>query len=594
MSVINRCQNCKIGTSFCVYTKTEKMVNTFGKTINEVPADNCIIGKHDEYAIFPDTEELDIGLDTPLMKMRECEYRAPLDVETSNSNLYLWESLTTNVTTGDTFNIYETIGKAGSNNKTARRFDYDHPLYHIIDYNVPVNTSGIVRLNENCFMMGNKNFYLVSKNWVQDDGGEEAKKAIGIPRVRYCVGLYGTMDNKSGIIMHKSMKDWTGKVPTFKNYTNQKVNPWQTATYNLFIHDFHIIDEFITSVLFDVNIKQRLYEGFALIKKGEYINIRQLLLNNNVDQKLANTISNTISTKNPKLIYNNADGYRYNITKVKHLYFNILEGIIDIKFNKKVILANIVNFILNDTTLLNHTINANTKHSQYIKWYNSICDDLSIELQDEFHPNRIKFNEYTSDNGLKAAIDIIVDAIYVQKILDIKNVPETFKQMFKRYKEYIKNYNEDKDIFDIGAPILNIKEYLNIKDERTYKDFSKFLQHINIIKPLELKELWEQYCDSVFKNDCTLFWNYVEDMAFEHNMACQKLMMVHPGQDDFEPLDITPSDGPYFKIKQKRYYNKNDQYNEHKKLYNPMEDFDIDNMGYDENYNMFDLNEGEL
>jgi len=539
---VNRCQNCKIGTSFCVYTKTAEVKTENGYTYKDVPAMNCNIGNEDEYALYPDTVEADhvIG-DIPLLELRICEEDAGL-MDPFNSNKYLWESLTTNVTTGDTFDI------------PGRRFDHDHPLYHIIDYNVPINKSGIIRHDENCFIMGQgTNLSLLSKNWETDDFGE-AKKAIGIPKIRRCVGLYGTMDNNTGIIMHKSMKDWIRYIPTFKNYTKVKVVKYKSARFNIFTDKNTIVDQFVSSIIKNDTIKMRLYEAYALIKQNKYINIYGLLQNNGVKKEDIMLITNTISTKNPRLIYRNREGYRYNISKIKSLYFNIIEDKLQINYNKKEILANIVNYVLNDKELLNHRIK-NTNHTKYSEWYDLIKDDLDPEFADEIRPERMNLKTYSSDDKISDVIDIITDAIYNQNILDVKVLPQEFKDLYKYYKEYLNNFKDEPDVQDISAPIISFDKLLNkYISEEGYNIFCNIIKHVEYITPDLLKEMWEVFQDAYFINDAEIFWDFINELADNYDNAAMIIKELIDDETSFDIINISHEHPNYIKVKNKKYY----------------------------------------
>lgn len=570
MAEIDRCANCKIGTSFCVYSKTIAVKNMFGKELQIVPNNNCIIGLEDEYALWPDTELNYIADHTAVMKYRECEFNDPFSTDIFKSNLYLWESVSNNITTGDNYEI------------DGRRFEYDHPLYHIIDYNVPINKSGKVRLTENCHVMGIDDIHLVSAGWHEDDGGE-AKKAIGIPRVRKCVGLYGTYDPKTGMTMHKSMKDWTSRIRTFKNYTNVVVSKYTPAKYNLFIDDFKIIDEYVRSLVSNPVIVKRIYEAFDLIMKGKYLNVYKLLINNNVSNDTAKAITNNISTKDPASVYKNNEGYRYNIHKVEALYFNIVKDIIKIDIGKKEILANIVNFVLNDNELMNHVIGSTKKLNKYIEWYDSVVDTLDPEFADELHPKRQNFNEYNSDNFSDSAFRIIRHAIANEHLLTIDDLPNNFKIMRKNYLKYMAEYIEPNDILEIGAATLNLKEFLNPADDNIYNQFKRFVIHFDRIKPIEIKEIWEKFEYCYKNNDATAFWDYIEDEStsidldedtdiIDDKFNYQKLIELYTGEDIFDLESIEFTHGSYIRIRQKRYYDKRNQERELMKMLDPFEE----------------------
>ena len=583
---INRCLNCKIGTSFCVYTKTIDVISQYGKVYKDAPTDNCILGKTDEYAIFPDTEDSKYYPgDIPLLNARNCEADDIQGTDPFISNRYLYESITNNITTGDTFHILESISThvqrysvlekktvdVIAKNKVNKRYDYDHPLYHIIDYNVPLNTSGVVGLDEKCFVMGTNDISLESKNWAKDDFGE-AKKSIGIPKIRQCFGLYGSYDKTTDLILHKSMKDNTRSIPSFKNFTNVKVNQYQDCSYNIFIDDFKLIDDHINNIGLTNDIKVKLYEAYALIKKNNYINLYSLLLNNGVEQQDVFKVLNTISIKNPKLVYKNNQGHRYNIKKISTLYFNVVNDIIDAGMHKELILANIINYVLNDNTLLNHIVGLTPKKLEYMLWFDMIKSELDNKLIDELRPERIKFNEYNSDNEASSLISIITHAIFKQKLLVSSDLPEDFKLVFKRYNNYIDNYIEAKDVESIGAATVNIKDLLIINDHSIYDEFVILVTNVTTISPNEIIDLWSSYENAYITNQPQLFWDYVTSLVDEYNNVGFKLLEVKIDNDTLDIYDFTHSHSTYIRSKNKRYYNIANQEKEHIKLYNDEED----------------------
>ncbi len=580
---INRCANCKIGTSFCVYTRTVEVESIFGKKYQDVPANNCITNNGDDYALFPDTEEVDRGIGSvPFLENRICEAIDPTGIDPFTSNIHLYESITTNITTGDTYNIDETVpgilsldvnGKRNKRPTMDRRFDYDHPLHHMIDYNVPNNKSGVVRLHENCFITGNGKT-LVSKNWEMDDFGE-AKKSIGIPQMRQCVGLYGTMNKQTGVITHKSMKDWTSSVPTFNNYTNQKVSKYSVAKYNIFQDDMVAIQTYVMTIIKNKTVRTRLYESFKLIKAGKYINIFGLLLNNGIERNDVFKITNIVSTKNPKVIYKNNEGHRYNIKKIKALYFNIIEDVIDIPIGKKIVLANIINFVLNDKDLMKHEIGNKKKAREYSEWYESVKDSFDEEFADELRPERVNLNDYSSDNNLKDAIDIIVNAIYEQKLLTVKDLPAEFSIMFKQHKNYNKTYKEERDIHEMGAATMNMEEVLNISIPEAYVSFTKMVQHLEMCTPHDMILIWNAYQESYKLNEPKSFWDLVDSLAEEYNQVGYKLNELFISEDTLDIVPIEATHSLYIRARNRRYYDIQNQDAEHFKLYDGMEDDEV-------------------
>jgi len=568
---INRCQNCKIETSFCVYSHTTQVENSYGKKYHDVPAqkgiinaetlkqegvysNNCKVGNEDEYALWPDTVESKFGVgDAALLELRECEVTDESGMDPFIANKYLWEGLTTNVTMGDTFDI------------AGRRFDSIHPLFHMIDYNVPMNKSGILKPFEGCHLMGQgEDITLVSKNWEIDDFGE-AKKAIGIPKVRPCTGIYGNRDKITGVILHKSMKDWTRHVPSFKNYTKIKVSKYSNATMNIFVDSIDVIDEYVSTIIRDTTVKARLYEAYALIKRGNFINVYSLLLNNGMIQNEVFKITNIVSTKEPRSVYQNNEGYRYNISKISVLYFNIVNDVIFIRFNKKEVLANIVNYILNDKTLLNHTI-GKPKLDEYTKWFMSVKDELNEDALDELRPERTNLNHYNSDDKQIDAINVISDAIYKQKLLSDKDLPEEFVAMFRYNKQYNVDYVEERDVFEMGAACIRLKTLIQVTYPEAYKQFVIMIKHIDIVTPNGIKLLWERYQDAYIINAPKLFWDYIQELVEDYDQIGYKLNELFVDEDTLDIAEYDHTHSNYIRTKNKHYYNIENQDAEHFKM----------------------------
>ena len=518
MTTINRCQNCKLGQTFCVYTKIEEKETKFGKKIKIVPANNCTINKEDEYALYPDNFIDSDGI----VRWRECEAGINNEVaDPFRSNLYLWENISTNVTTGDMYHI------------EGNRYDYDHPLYHLIDYNVPMNKTGILKTNEPAHLMIGNTITLTSIAWEKDDFGE-AKKVIGIPKIRRCIGLYGTVDKFTGLITHKSMKDWTSVIPEFINYTNKKVATFDDAKFNIFKEGgFDEIDEFVKIIIKDEEVRERLYDAYDLIVSGKFINVYQLLLNNDISKEDTIKIVSSVSIKNPKHIHRSVNGYRYNIQKIKELYFNIVNDVIKVDFNKPIILANIVNFILNDIELLNHKMNANEKLDDYINWYYNTA--LTKDLIEDLNPELINFNKYDTKNNMYMIFDIIADAIYNQKLLTIKDLPSLFKVAYDEHQSYLASYVPDKDIHEIGSAFITIDELVNITNKDAFNAFKKVMKSVDVITIESLLKFWDIWVKCYERNTPTHFWNFIEYYNNKNNdRASEKILDVLNDEESFD------------------------------------------------------------
>ena len=308
-----------------------------------------------------------------------------------------------------------------------------------------------------------------------------------------------------------------------------------------------------------------MYEAYALIKQGKYINVYALLLNNDVTQTDIFKITNVVSTKNPKDVYQNKEGHRYNISKIAALYFNIVDDVIKLTFEKKEVLANIVNYILNDKVLLNHRI-GKSKLDEYTKWYESIKDTLDEDLADEIRPERMNINNYNSDDKLIDAISVISHAIYNLRIIDVAKLPQEFKDMYKYYKTYNENYKEEKDIFEIGAAAVPASKLISITYTEAYDNFVKIVKHFEVITPNQFKELWEVYQDAYNLNEPSIFWDYAQLMVEDYEHIGYKLNELIIDEDSFEIAEFNYDHSNYIRARNKRWYDIENQDAEHFKM----------------------------
>ena len=288
-------------------------------------------------------------------------------------------------------------------------------------------------------------------------------------------------------------------------------------------------------------------------------------MNNEVLQSDVFKITNIISTKNPELVYKNKEGYRYNISKVKALYYNIVDDVINIRFNKEEILANIVNYILNDLVLLNHKI-SKPKLTQYQTWFESVKDSLDDDLLDDIRPERMMINHYNSDDKISDAIDVISNAIYKQKLLTSDALPVEFKAMFKYHKEYLETYKAERDVFEIGAATLNVKNIITVTFPEAYAKFVSMLKHVDVVTPNGIKLLWERYQDSYIINEPEIFWNYVQELVEDYDQLGYKLNELFISEDTLDIAEFNTTHSNYIRAKNKRFYDLQNQDAEHFKM----------------------------
>lgn len=512
---IERCQNCRIGNSICVFSKLDIEQLDNGFKITRIPHQhNCNIGQADDYAIYPDCDYDESGF-----SWRVCENIKNSEANPIGTRAYQFETLTTHQVTGDEYDL--------------NRHDHIHPLYHMIDYNVPINTTGFLAEDEVGEMMGHNEFSLVSNRWVTDGYGE-AKKAMGIDRVRFCTGMYGTFDNRLEIIRHKSMKDWWASIPWWANYTRFPPRGIKRL-YNIFVTPMDDIEKYCIDTINDDTVAGRLLEAYCLIKDGSYINVGNLLTNNGLNREIKFEILNNISTTNPRNIYTSSTGTRYNVENLKKLYFAIKRNKIPMRPHLRVeSMGNIANYILND-----------------IHGLGAIEPDM---LTGKIKPSKRYWY----------AIDIIKSAIYQDGIIkDAKSLPEWFKTLFNKHRNRI--VEDPLHPEDIGPAVMTVRNICEVTDDQkeifeSFKDVCRMIQRIT---PGELKVTWNHWLRANKANNPKMFWTFiinVRNNVDEHNIChlstfenglnfADDVLNGMISDDTFE-IDVPVDDNsPYWQVK---------------------------------------------
>ncbi len=458
---ILRCNNCMFQKAVCVFSKLE--FDEKGK--HAVPEYNCMIGKEDQYNIFPRCNNKDGYWSWQEM---EAPDKHPSPWKFAN-RMFQWESTTPHYTTGDELNI--------------NRHD-ENPLYHIEDYNAPINMTQGLGEDELANVIGSNELSLTSSRWHGDIYGEP-KRVMGHKNVEYCTGLYGTVDKKNKIVLHRSMKDWFSSVPWWKNYTNIKPLG-KKRLINIFTSTDEIIEEFCEATVEDTVILARVLESILYIKSGKYINLPQLLKANQLPEDIIKKITSTISTKNPDTIHVTTTG-RYNVEKVRDLYRAIRNGVIKASpFMSRVYRANIANYILNDIDGLAKL-------------------DLYYVTDWNFKPHERYWY----------AIEIIAYAVKDGIIRRTKNLPEWIKKL-ARDNNKLKLKSEFNPNF-VAPPVVTVRSICRpTLDQKTaYKSFTNMIKSVDSITSTELLYVWKYWSMAHKKNKAELFWNYIINLSNE-------------------------------------------------------------------------------
>jgi len=489
MKTVHRCQRCTSGKSICVFSRVESRIVEkpgYSYTVNEIPEYNCLLKKRDEYALLPVTKIVN-GLEIWHEHERRENYDNP------GTRLYQFESLNGHNTTGDEYH-------------TDRRVDYIHPLYHLIDFNVPVNRYGELANDEPALVLGKNDPVLMSHRW-EEDRYRLPLKAIAISKVEYCTGIYGSLDKNRGIAVHKSMKNWWNSIKEWENYTNMKMSGSKCAL-NIFSDTIEQIDAFLREKIQDEKTIMRLIDAYIVIKDGEFINMKTLMKHNGVDSETIKEIQNAISTVNPEGIHKSSTGTVYNVDKIKTLYFALKTDVFPNinTYDKKRFMSNIVNFILNDTKYLGRLDIENTDSFRIKYWHalkvirsayeeDEIIDDLgttpkwfkalwiaSSKKERQF----LHFNNtlVTAKTANPAELDDIIDTL----AMGLKNPTQLYPVMIRI-----------KDICSVTKDELN-----------AFDAFKKVCCVIKTITPSEIILLWDNWKTAWNENNPYKFWTFIE------------------------------------------------------------------------------------
>lgn len=406
-----------------------------------------------------------------------------------------FEALTTHQITGDEYDL--------------RRFDYEHPLYHLVEFNVPQNRNGGIHPDERCVLLKGEEPVILSNRW-HEDGYGQPLRAIGKQRVEYCTGLYGMEDKKTGHILHKSMRDWWPHVKSWKNYTLIGNSTKEKKPISIFENKWEDVENFCKKVIGNDMLLGRVLETLLYIRDGHYINLYTLMRNNKAPASMIRKITQSISVKDPKTIHVSTTGKGFNLEKICMLYESIAGGRLNMSHSKFVYMANIVNWILNNPRLMKLRP----------------LDGMTYKAQDKYW----------------FAVRIVNNAIYRDRIVaNVGVLPKWFKKLalesfrltpkyktlrgFRVLNELTEREKSELTLVQscglesprqLYPPMEKVREICGVTamDNKYFKDFAKYiLAPVSVITRLEIQALWTNYVYTRRRNRPDEFWSWCHNMA---------------------------------------------------------------------------------
>lgn len=321
---IFECKRAKYLDAWCVLAKLE--VDKSG-TLRKIPGKRgCYLCLEDEYNIYPEHNN-----DGTIVYNKEWNSTDPFP---SGINV-IWENDTAHET-GLSFNMdCRKRYRSGTVLRSRTRpEDYNcHPLYTIRDINEPFITGG----------MGNEHIgYTFGENDIAiSPSGWREQIIRGKERWTQCQAeIYARYDPAEGIVFPNCLKDWSGE---FKNWVNYTVFPTAKRRKTFFPceeEDKVIIAKCI-EWFGDTTLAKVMAEAMMEIKAGEFINLRDLMRNNGISDRVRKKIMTSTSVRSLNSIYKKMTSKWY------YLYYRALDKMGLPKGKVRVYKANLLNYILN-------------------------------------------------------------------------------------------------------------------------------------------------------------------------------------------------------------------------------------------------------
>jgi len=473
---VYKCTSKKDLNLHCIYQQID-----IDEESGELTEKGCTICKSDHYNIYPEFNKSsgDVIFQIPILKTKEGKFLLNTEPIPLGRSL-IWENHSGQNQNGLSFDY--------------RDFNpYDHPGYHLVEHHVPTKC-GSLTPDTIADIFGEENLTLVTSGWDID-------KSYGKENVEYCtLGLYGKFNIQSGIVIHRSMKNYMTDVLGWKNYTifNDK-----TKVKRLFLMEAsnEIIYLYCKEKFEDLTTIRNMTEIMIAIREGEYINLKTAALNNKVPFLIANSITKEISFQSKETIYKGT----VNIQKLYELYEYISRLKLDDEY-VKMYRINIINYLLNYDTL-SKTIFAFTEFETNQRyWF------LYLLLKKAYNRDKLINPAYLPE-WARIQINEIKKRVPTFKVLGkVYNVTNCPNEIWDIITEMYSYQLETPD--ELFPAITRIQDIIDLSN--TSKEKKKIFY--NILKAgvkwniSEVQTVWAKFTRFYDKNKPRQFWNFIDEM----------------------------------------------------------------------------------
>ena len=482
MKSIYNCRAGNIGGLYCVYKKPiiDQMT---GKV--ELVMCPCTLKEMDRYVLYPEHDRVT----GELIHNNLLSDPIPVGVDV------IWEGISShdhglNYNSGRNLRIYNEI----------------HPEYHIHEINKPI-TSGDLDIEQIGEIFGENEPTLISQSW-------NTQYIVATPRVEYCnKAIYGQYNPSEQKIVAKCMRDYTN---TIKNWVNYTIYNFSTKKKKFFLCDENkdMVQNYLNNYFSNNPILiSNLMEVIDAISKGEYINLKEIIMAHGISEERTNKFIVTVSTKTKRNLYTrsmNWLNYTYLFNHTYQLYGKSDSG--------KIIRSNIINFILNCPNIQidpNKHIGSYSPINRYwlietpLKraWKEGI---INKNMLPEWLVKQITFrtstNKFFKMSGkiMKYSSNLpddiksdIADAIYYGKvdkktgIIDIDHKNPSMKRV---------------------RDIIDLPKNMNESEKKRLRKFTKILRSGIKWNITEIRECWKVFNTALSKGNPKHFWNWIDEV----------------------------------------------------------------------------------
>jgi len=470
---IFECRGKKLGKLYCAHIDIE--LDEKGK----ICTGKCNINQEDHYVLLPEHDKHSGNVIYNRM--------GGSDPIPHGINL-VWENIT-----------QHEHGLSFNSDRKLRMYEEIHPDYHLEDYIRPnISAYGVFPEDKLGIIFGDNNPALVSPFW-------EEIFPRGIQRVQPCKhAVYGNYDRYNNMIMPRAMKNYIGQVKGFVDYTYYGTGNNQK---------FCICDESNKDVInylsnwFDNKlIIKRIIDALKYIKQGKYIDLRNLLCSNGINESVAERFVKSISIKSINTIYGKTSTYNLFIL-LKSLNKKVKNGKMDF-IVANVLSANIINYMMNDPRI-QLEVN-NIFHPQHKRWWWTILalkhgireKIVQKELVPKWAIEQMKYIKNGSNSYRRFGTTIDTNNINEENSSDVMEAIIRGKDN----TDFL--YPAMVRISDI---ISNVKIANKISDSN-FKIFTNILKAGIKFTPEEIRITWFNFAKAIQNKKPSMFWTFINGL----------------------------------------------------------------------------------